>query len=222
MKMNGIEVKNTGLRDTYREMTYRVVTNDWVNEMSNSVIASGYPMLKLYTPMDDSLKDAKVKLKDINRAWKLSQAPACSGHDCFLKGVLVSFDLTLSLKCWTEAERYGFLNFVSSMSSLKLAETNSDICFIEYTDRESIKVFRQKMKEYQNDKTRDNWLKMVYSMPTGLLLSARMTTNYMQLKTIYNQRRTHRLPDWQEFCDWIEYLPNSGWITGELGNKEGA
>jgi len=33
--MNGIEVKNTGLRDTYREMTYRVVTNDWVNEMSN-------------------------------------------------------------------------------------------------------------------------------------------------------------------------------------------
>jgi hypothetical protein len=34
-----------------------------------------------------------------------------------------------------------------------------------------------------------------------------MTTNYQQLKTIYQQRRNHRLPEWQVFCDWVETLP---------------
>lgn len=36
----------------------------------------------------------------------------------------------------------------------------------------------------------------------------------MQLRQIYHQRRNHELPDWQEFCDWIETLPHSEWITG--------
>jgi len=48
-----------------------------------------------------------------------------------------------------------------------------------------------------------------------LELTARMTTNYRQLKTIYAQRRNHLLPDWQMFCDWIETLPYSELITGK-------
>jgi hypothetical protein len=34
-----------------------------------------------------------------------------------------------------------------------------------------------------------------------------MTTNYRQLKTIYHQRKNHRLPEWREFCEWILTLP---------------
>ena len=37
-------------------------------------------------------------------------------------------------------------------------------------------------------------------------------------KTIYRQRRNHRLPDWHMFCDWVESLPDSHLITGK--NKE--
>ena len=40
-----------------------------------------------------------------------------------------------------------------------------------------------------------------------------MTTNYRQLKTIYCQRRTHRLPEWRVFCEWIETLPYADFIT---------
>ena len=43
--------------------------------------------------------------------------------------------------------------------------------------------------------------------PCGFKLTAGMTTNYRQLKTIYAQRRTHRLPEWREFCAWVETLP---------------
>lgn len=34
-----------------------------------------------------------------------------------------------------------------------------------------------------------------------------MSTNYRQLKTIYHQRKKHRLPEWRSFCEWIETLP---------------
>jgi hypothetical protein len=40
-----------------------------------------------------------------------------------------------------------------------------------------------------------------------------MTTNYQQLKTIYQQRRNHRLPEWQTFCDWCETLPSFLYLT---------
>ena len=40
-----------------------------------------------------------------------------------------------------------------------------------------------------------------------------MTTNYRQLKTIYAQRKTHRLPEWRAFCDWVETLPNASFIV---------
>lgn len=33
------------------------------------------------------------------------------------------------------------------------------------------------------------------------------TFNYQALRRIYNQRKGHRHPDWQIFCNWIEKLP---------------
>ncbi len=48
---------------------------------------------------------------------------------------------------------------------------------------------------------------MLMNTPMGLEYTARLTTNYLQLKTIYKQRRNHRSAQWQAFCDWIEELP---------------
>ena len=54
----------------------------------------------------------------------------------------------------------------------------------------------------------------LYSNPCGFILTARITTNYLQLKTIYAQRKNHTLPEWRLFCKWIEQLPYSNLITG--------
>ena len=70
------------------------------------------------------------------------------------------------------------------------------------------------VEEYNRTKSDEDFLRMIYNVPSGFELTARMVTNYQQLKTIYRQRRTHRLPDWQMFCDWIESLPHSELITG--------
>ena len=36
----------------------------------------------------------------------------------------------------------------------------------------------------------------------------RVSTNYMQLQTMYNQRKNHKLrEDWGNFCKFVEGLP---------------
>ena len=50
-------------------------------------------------------------------------------------------------------------------------------------------------------------------LPMGYELWAGISTNYLQLKTIYKQRRWHKLDDWREFCAFIEGLPMSELIT---------
>ena len=47
-----------------------------------------------------------------------------------------------------------------------------------------------------------------------------VVTNYQQLKTIYAQRLNHRLPEWRAFCQQLEELPHSEWITGEKNENQ--
>ena len=61
---------------------------------------------------------------------------------------------------------------------------------------------------YNADPTLENYLTLLYNVPVGFRLTARMTTNYRQLKTIYYQRRHHKLPEWRFFCEWVETLPH--------------
>lgn len=140
--------------------------------------------------------------------------PSGQGHDNALKGIVVMFDLTLSNKAWVEAERYHFLDFVSSQSTMHKASAFNLKCqFNKYVDETIAARVTELQEAYRNYPTPENYLKLLYNLPSGFELTAGMVTNYQQLKTIYHQRRNHRLPDWQMFCDWIEGLPMSELIT---------
>jgi hypothetical protein len=69
---------------------------------------------------------------------------------------------------------------------------------------------------FNADPAPENYLRLLYNIPVCFKLTAGMTTNYQQLKTIYQQRKTHRLPEWKAFCKWIETLPHADFITGNL------
>lgn len=151
----------------------------------------------------------------------LAQSAVGSGHDQWLTGVVVQFDLTFSNKAWVEAERYHFLDFVSSQSTMhRIAKFNLDECYNSYVDPRIVEIMKEKVKKYNDslstmtaEDLKERYLEILYSNPAGFLLTAGMTTNYRQLKTIYRQRRYHRLPEWREFCKWIELLPESYLIT---------
>lgn len=137
-----------------------------------------------------------------------------SGHDNFLNGIIVQFDLTCTNKMWVEMERYHFIDFVSSQSTMhRIANMNLDECFNEYVTDEVKERCKWLQVAYNRNPCIETYLRLLYNIPSGMELTARMTTNYRQLKTIYRQRKDHRLPEWREFCRWLETLPHSEWIT---------
>lgn len=185
---------------------YNIIDNTYVYGLDESIVASGYPMADKINPCN--LETRGVTNGDMKRAMRLGKAPAGSGHDCYLKGIIVQFDLTLTKQAWPEAQRYHFLDFVSSMSAMHML-AKMDVRFISYTDRKIIDLFLDIVRDYNQNPSEENWRRMIYSYPSGLLLTARMTTNYLQLKNIYAQRKNHRLPEWKVVCDWIEALPKA-------------
>ncbi len=189
------------------------VVHNWkVFGLEDSVRASKYPMAV-------DVKDVAYGITDTVR--KLAGSEKGSGHDQFLTGIIVQFDLTFSIKAWVEAERYHFFDFVSSQSTMhRITRLDPMMQCNEYVDVGTINVLQRKVEAYNADPTPENYLRVLYNVPTGFRLTARMTTNYRQLKTIYSQRRTHRLPEWREFCKWVEELPHSYFITGGDANAQ--
>ena len=191
-----------------------------VYDLEESLVASGYPMRTELTPREPDEKD-------INRAFKLTKASNGNGaHGQWLTGVRVAFDLTCTNKMWVEAERYRFLEFVSSQSTMhritKFELTNQ---YNRYVDPRVIAIMQEKKDQYnvyaaalettENHKAKEEiraamyekYLEMLYTNPAGFELTARMTTNYRCLLNIYIQRHDHRLPEWREFCTELMELP---------------
>ena len=200
------------------------VTNTQVYGLDESIYRSGYPLMKQAPNEEDFSAVVSVINKDrlsnkyenphINRAIRLAQAKG-GGHDQYLTGITVTADVTISNKCWVEAERYTFLNFISSMSSMhRVAFFKIGECCNDFTSKEEIKISEGLQEIYNNidgdaepERKKTAYLNLLYSIPSGFELMAGMTTNYRCLKNIYTQRRNHRLPDWKIICDWIESLP---------------
>lgn len=191
---------------------YSLIKNVNIYGFDESVKASKYPM---------SVDIDKCTTEITNRVISLGQAETGSGHDQFLTGIIVQFDLTFSIKAWVEAERYHFLDFVSSQSTMhRISKFDPALQCNEYVDPRVIDILKEKISVYNENPSKENYLKVLYNVPAGFTLTARMTTNYRQFKTIYQQRKNHRLPEWREFCSWLETLPHSELITGEVTENE--
>ena len=192
-----------------------VISNVQVYGIENAVRGSKFPMS---TDIDSLNSDIVARTK------KLGQSSIGAGHDNFLNGIIVQFDLTFTVKAFVEAERYHFLDFISSQSTMhRITKFNLDEAYIEYVDPRIVEIMKEKVSEYNSfvnyDMTdvklhmdldelkKQKYLEILYSNPCGFKLTAAMTTNYRQLKTIYYQRKSHRLPEWREFCKQIEQLP---------------
>ena len=186
-----------------------MIDNVKVYDMKESIVASGYPF-------QTELKK-HIEKKDVDRAIKLGNAPCGSGHDNALKGILVSFDLTFTNKAWIELQRYNFITFVSSQSTMhRIARFDLNEQYNDYVDDRIIAIMNELKHKYVISKDKEDYLKLLYSNPAGFKLTARLTTNYCQLKTVYKQRYNHKLPEWREFCKWVLTLPKFKELTGVI------
>lgn len=191
-----------------------IVSDCHVYDLDESVRASKYPMAVDHNKTNSEITD---------RTKSLGRTGMGEGHDNFLSGIVVNFDLTITNKMWVEAERYHFFQIVSSQSTMhrisKIGENRDN--FDSHVDSRTLSILNEKIAEYnrlsslattddlnirqeREELLKEAYLDILMNVPAGLKLTARISTNYRQLKTIYYQRKNHRLPEWRKFCNWME------------------
>jgi hypothetical protein len=197
------------------------ITNLRIYDMYESIVASGLPMMAEYNEkwIADEIKNL-AECEDITenlhfkRACKLAANPPGSGHNNWHTGVVVSCDVTAAVKWWEQFQRYHFKQIVSSMSTmhrLRKMALEGTLQFNSLTNPDIVKDFVRLAKD---ETVTDE--ELAYACPMGLMLTARVTTNYLQLRTQYQQRKHHKLKEWHDYCNFIENLPYAKeFIVGE-------
>ena len=147
--------------------------------------------------------------KSLERAIKLANSPSGSGHQTFLSGIRVSFDLIYPNYISPELQRYHWIDIVCSSSKMhRLAKMDMDNCFNKYVTQESREQMKELVEIYNNAPTYENFMLLVSNCPQGIELFMRVSTNYLQIRTIVRQRANHKLKeDWGAFIDFARTLP---------------
>lgn len=166
--------------------------------------------------------------KSLPRAIQLANSPNGSGHQTFLSGIRVSFDLIYPNYISPELQRYHFLDIVTSNSKMhKLLNMDLDYACNEYVSKAIIDQVEYDVKVWKainNSDWKDGdempftlrsgtvkvaktkakalyyaFIICVSDCPQGIELFMRCSTNYLSIKNIYHQRKNHKLvEDWQE------------------------
>jgi len=214
------------------------ISNVRVYDLYESIIACRNAMRlepssfgKLTDIVEEKAEQQEDWDKSLERAKKLAQAPNNSGHANFLTGIRVSFDIKYPNYLSPEMQRYHFFDIVTSSSKMHtLIKVAGDANrYNKYVTRESIEQMKKLQLSYimasETGSKEDAYfafMQLVSNCPQGIELFMRVSTNYMQLRTIYQQRKHHKLAeDWGAICDMIRDLPYAkDFITLESSPNE--
>jgi len=191
------------------------IKNTEVFNLERSLIASGNAMTT--GPVDTRTEAVGLISPHYARGMKLGTTKQGSAHDHYLRGVLVCMDMKYPLYISPELQRYHWFEIICSQSTmhrLSLAVGNGD-CFNKYVDPRTIAIVEEKQKQWESDKSYQNMMELRSNLPWGFEMWMTVSVNYLQLKTMYNQRKGHRLKeDWGAFLTWCDGLPMFGELTG--------
>lgn len=174
---------------------------------------------------DTNPYNLKHAMKCFKRMELLASCSPGSGHDSALKGITVQMNITAPIYWWAQWDRYHFQDTISSQSTMhRILEMDIEKQCNEYTDPRVIEIVMGLIGEYKElkavgaDKTvlEDMFQKIISTTPRGLCLTRRVTTNYLQLKSMDIQRRGHKLVEWRQFFQQLlPQLQYPYWITGK-------
>ena len=127
----------------------------------------------------------------------------------------MQFDLQYPEYFSPQLQRYSWIDIISSQSKMHKI-TSRELTKDDFTYGvidSTIKALNTWIFMYNqefNIKVKSDLFELIIrNIPSGYLKWMGISTNYLQLKTIYKQRKHHKLEDWQEFCRFIEGLPNA-------------
>lgn len=80
----------------------------------------------------------------------------------------------------------------------------------------TIEMLNAYRESYLETKDKQDWWQMIQLLPSSYNQKRTVMLNYEVLANMYKSRRNHKLDEWHAFCDWIESLPYSTLITGDV------
>ena len=148
-----------------------------------------------------------------------------SEHSKFMRMIHVCVDVDMPRYWWSEADTYHFNTKNSCSTMHKLLNNNDPITLDLFVlcdeDKDwwintvnKLEGMRQEYKNIQST-TKDTkqmnrlLVRAKRMLPEGFLQMRTWDTNYAELRSIYFQRKNHRLKEeWgNTFCKWVESLP---------------
>jgi hypothetical protein len=168
--------------------------------------------------MDSDFVEDEFKIgeNDMNLALNLTKGGP--EHRKFLRMLHVQFDITLPRFVWSEFDTYhhNTKNSTSTMHKLLAVGKPITLEMFDYDDdiKDVLEIVIKKIEEIRKEyvkKDCPNRNKLLLNakrlLPEGFFQMRTVDTNYEEIRTIYHQRKYHRLPHWHEFCRWVETLP---------------
>lgn len=198
---------------------------------------SYYESLKDYISheKDDPIRRYIIGKNDMTLAQKLIKSG--TEHRKFMRQIFVSVDITAPIYWWKEFDTYkiGTVdNSTSTMHKLSTTEITLD-CFeiddyspdIKYMGLQDngryfnvninsiIGLLENLRLNYIKTKDKKYWKELIRWLPESWLQTRTVTMNYENLRSIYFQRKNHKLNEWSgeddntkgNFIRWIKSLP---------------
>ncbi|MGF6375004.1 hypothetical protein M2140_000038 [Clostridiales Family XIII bacterium PM5-7] len=160
---------------------------------------------------------------------------AGSEHRKFLRQIMISVDIEAPLYWWKEFDTYKVGTTANSTSTMhkitskpitidcfETEDFSGDIlvdylvyagetyCKVEIQSFMTtlIEVLESLRKSYIETKDKRYWKELIRLLPESWLQTRTITMNYENVWNMYNQRKNHKLSEWEFFCRWAENLPH--------------
>ena len=172
---------------------------------------------------------------DLDLAQRLIKAG--SPDRKFMRQIEVWVDITAPMYWWSQYDTYKVATVANSTSKMhKLASTSIEKDCFELDDYEGtleigdscvgveteaiLHFLEQLRQKYNETKDKRYWKELIRWLPEGWLQTRTVSLNYETLRSIYFQRRNHKLTEWHSFCDWIKTLPYAQELICYTGEEE--
>lgn len=141
-------------------------------------------------------------------------------HAKFLRMIHVQADITAPLYWWKEYDTYKVGTVANSCSTMHKLHTkpielsdfsiddfafdDADVSLSFYSAALNCELLRRKYLETQDKR---HWKALIQLLPSSYNQKRTVDLNYQVLAHMYFARRSHKLSEWHEFCDWVLTLP---------------
>lgn len=179
---------------------------------------------RVYENIRDGIGEIELGPNDLELMRSLAKAGPV--HAKYRRMINVTCDVTAPLYWWKEYDtaKVGTVaNSCSTMHKIHEKEFTPD----DFSHEHLVVAPKALLGEICNELNywrglflkfgkKAHWWQMIQLLPSSYNQKRTVQVNYEVLAMMYRDRKNHKLDEWRDFCKWIESLPYSELITGEI------